>query len=556
MYLLPDNSTAKESRGIFSPRMDYEQWKPLGRGDPLKNDPTYDYVPPVLDRVHYWIDPALRKPDPEIMGENTQQQKTEILVLGVTSKKPSGSNSMADRRDNYDPFLKFVEGPKFSRPHYTLPASYYPSPFYSNKNKLPERPGFSSKGEQRVPYTMLVPPPVHKKSESAQFQKPHDVTPIATTLSTAMPFGHSTPGVMVQQSNLVYHSSSLSHHDWKDKNHHHFATQAESSSHVTWKTPTPNKTREEHEKNFVTIPPMLSQVMHKGEVTDDTMDIASTYVNIGKPEAQVHPPTGVDIATVQIPSPSMTIRQPLIMNMNPAPHFIMHKMPPMHSMETMQTMQPPPVSPPMESSFGNIMSVVHTLLQKEVTPAETFPATNNIDEYTASEVRLTPTAVPATTSATTTTTTTKLTTDPLFKHYKQPEAPLRGPMYLIIQGHSKVKTYGPSKQMNGIPIQETNEVLTADEYSKVKHLHTYKKEVGEQRQRESRSGNLQTLTHVVQTGLGAINFEAADENPRDDVQETELVVKYDVAPRREATTEKYYKGIVEAGNVARKLQER
>lgn len=535
--------------------MDYEQWKPLGRGDPLKNDPTYDYVPPVLERVHYWIDPALRKPDPEIMGENSHQ-KTEILVLGVTSKKPSGSPSITDRRDNYDPFLKFVEGPKFNRPHYTLPASYYPSPFYSNKNKLPERPGFSSKGEQRVPYTMLVPPPVHKKSESSQFQKPHhDVTPIATTLSTAVPFGHSTPGVVVQQSNLVYHSSSLSHHDWKDKNHHHFATQAESSSRVTWKTPTPNKTREDSDNvsNFVTISPILSHVMHKGEVTDDTMDIASTYVNIGKPEAQVHPPAGVDISTVQIPSPSMTIRQPPVII---PPHLMMaHKMP-MHPIQTMQTMQPPPVSMPADSTLGNFMSAVQTLLQKEVTPSEMFPATNNIDEYTASEIRLTPTAVPATTSATTTTTTTKLTTDPLFKHYKQPEAPLRGPMYLIIQGHSKVKTYGPSKQMNGVPIQETNEVLTADEYSNVKHLHTYKKEISQDRQqRESRSGNLQTLTHVVQTGLGAINFDV-DENRRkdSDVRETELEVKYDVGPRREATSEKYYKGIVEAGNVARKLE--
>lgn len=542
--------------------MDYEQWKPLGRGDPLKNDPTYDYVPPVLERVHYWIDPALRKPDPEMMGENNNHQKTEILVLGVTSKKPSGSPPMVDRRDNYDPFLKFVEGPKFSRPHYTLPASYYPSPFYSNKNKLPERPGFSSKGEQRVPYTMLVPPPVHKKAESAQFQKPHDVTPIATTLSTAVPFRHSTPGVVVQQSNLVYHSSSLSHHDWKDKNHQHFATQAESSSRVTWKTPTPNKTREDNENvsknnelNFVTIPPVLSHVMHKGQVTDDTMDLASTYVNIGKPEAQVHPPTGVDISTVQIASPSMTFRQPPVL-MNLAPHLMMHHNMPMHSMETMQTMQPPPVSVPMDSSFGNIMSAVQTFLEKEVTPSESFPAaTNNIDDYSASEVRLTPTTVPATTSATTTTTTTKLTTDPLFKHYKQPEAPLRGPMYLIIQGHSKVKTYGPSKQMNGIPVQETNEVLTADEYSSVKHLHTYKKDGGQERhQRESRSGNLQTLTHVVQTGLGAINFDMGENRRKDDVQEAELEVKYDVGPRREATSEKYYKGIVEAGNVARKLE--
>lgn len=41
-----------------------------------------------------------------------------------------------------------------------------------------------------------------------------------------------------------------------------------------------------------------------------------------------------------------------------------------------------------------------------------------------------------------------LTTDSLFSHYKQPVLPVRGPMYLIIQGHSKVKTYGPHNTDN------------------------------------------------------------------------------------------------------------
>jgi hypothetical protein len=63
------------------------------------------------------------------------------------------------------------------------------------------------------------------------------------------------------------------------------------------------------------------------------------------------------------------------------------------------------------------------------------------------------------------TTASPLTTDPLFSHYKQPVEPLRGPMYLIIQGHSKVKTYGAIKQQNsyhGIPIQESNDINQQD----------------------------------------------------------------------------------------------
>jgi hypothetical protein len=159
--------------------MDYDEWTPLGRGDPLKNNPTFDYVPPVLDRVQYWLD--------------TQQQHTtepsskrDILVLGVTAKKTSPKIP--------EQFLKFVDGPKFTRAgsqdasssyrnDYTgstgaeppkimrttsfrngvidyrnqnrlqsLPASYYPNPYYSQKMK---------------PYTMMMPPPMIQKTETS-----------------------------------------------------------------------------------------------------------------------------------------------------------------------------------------------------------------------------------------------------------------------------------------------------------------------------------------------------------------------------------------------------
>ncbi|KAJ8926612.1 hypothetical protein NQ314_021003 [Rhamnusium bicolor] len=122
--------------------MDYDQWKPLGRGDPLKNDPTYDYVPPVLDRVHYWVEPALRKPDPPVPGEN---QKTEILLLGITSKKPATGSSQADsRRDTYDPYTKYVPGSNYNpnsnqriaRPSFipSVPSSFF-SIVFSFKQK-------------------------------------------------------------------------------------------------------------------------------------------------------------------------------------------------------------------------------------------------------------------------------------------------------------------------------------------------------------------------------------------------------------------------------------
>lgn len=86
-------------RALFSPRVDYNnKWLPVGRGDPLKNDPTYDYSPPVLDRVRYWGDAAAN-----------QKNKNEVLLLGVSSKRPypqqqkkeSKQSSVPVRRNYY-----------------------------------------------------------------------------------------------------------------------------------------------------------------------------------------------------------------------------------------------------------------------------------------------------------------------------------------------------------------------------------------------------------------------------------------------------------------------
>ena len=157
---------------VFSPRMDYEEWTPLGRGDPLKNDPTYDYVPPVLDRVQYWLD-----------SHTTEaSSKRDILILGVTAKKTSPKIP--------EQYLKFADSPKSLRnPEYgnshgnyrndftgstgaeppklirttsfrngiidyrnqnriqSIPTSYYSSPYYNQKTK---------------PYTMMLPPPIEQ----------------------------------------------------------------------------------------------------------------------------------------------------------------------------------------------------------------------------------------------------------------------------------------------------------------------------------------------------------------------------------------------------------
>lgn len=67
----------------------------MGRGDPLKNDPTYDYSPPKLDLVKYWADGTGHK----------DKSKTDILLLGVPQqrqKEPANKHGPVRRNFVYN----------------------------------------------------------------------------------------------------------------------------------------------------------------------------------------------------------------------------------------------------------------------------------------------------------------------------------------------------------------------------------------------------------------------------------------------------------------------
>ncbi|KAJ8985378.1 hypothetical protein NQ317_007534 [Molorchus minor] len=621
---LADSNGDPNQRSIILPRLDYDQWKPLGRGDPLKNDPTYDYVPPMLDRVQYWVDPESRKPDPPAPEEN---QKTEILLLGITSKKPAVASPQADsRRDAYEPYAKYLPGTssynshqRIARPSFipSFATSFFPSFFSSNKNKYTDRTTFSKGNEQRVPYTMLMPPPpedngplssLPETSSPLVAQKASTPFVFTTAAPTTTPLTSSSSAVTVQAANLVYQSSSLSDAtEFSPK-------RGPPTSSIIWEpsSTTTNSIPNYREElvyntnlsppdpftniefastnysnkplvvaatnqniNFVTPPPLVDspkrEVMFKGQVTDDDLDILNRYVKIGKPEAEVHS-TGLEMPNID------DIVQRPMSNIVVFPHLrkppvSTPEIPPltMQVLEEMQTMHPPPVTknPIFTMSTNPVVSILdkeksRPIVFEDLTAdVETTNYVGSSSSLANSFVTVPPTTtekVPKMTTSTeamkTSTTETSLTTDPLFKHYKQPMEALRGPLYMIIQGHSKVKTYGPTKQIHGILVQETNEI-SDDKYDKefeVKHLHSVRKEANiDDRQRKGRSGNLQTLKHVVQTGLGAIDFSNIDEIKRrgdDDFQETEVQVGYEVAEGNDVTTEIYHRGIVEE---ARKL---
>lgn len=628
-------------QNIFSPRMDYDQWKPLGRGDPLKHDPTFDYVPPVLDRVQYWVDPAMRKPDPPIPGET---QKTEILLLGVTSKKPANTPIQADsRRDTFDSFIKYVDGPKFSQnvnrrvanpAFFPNPSSFFPSFFPPNKIKYMDNIPFSKGTDQKVPSTILMPPPLTANINTPIIQPVTESTIFTSpSISTS---GSSTPSVTLQASNLVYHSSSGLNTDTTIPDKASTFTPVSFEPSITTSrsipdfrdelvynthlTPPESFIRIQFAPNNFTSKPLLGSdsnqhisyvtppalvktndnpIMFKGKVTDD--DISNTYVKIGKTEAEMQ-------STFVGPNLNTVVKHP-IPNMVMFPHSgklkdnFEPKLPPltMQTIQEMQEMRPPPATqtPMFQKTTNNIFK----LLDKEKTKSSgskdnsilsntpeyiqsssyfssSFVATTNstATSSTTSTTTSKPTEQPTTftniftttapttsssTTSTTTTTTPPTTNSPL-SHFIPQMRPMKSPLYLIIQGHSKVKTYGPSKQMHGILIQDTNEITDNDDKynsrknSEAKSLQDYTMDLIDEmkfRQGKSRNlGNIQTLKHVVQTGLGAIDLTGLDDDTeRSDknYQETELRVGYEVVKNKDMT-EKYHKGIVEE---ARKLKD-
>lgn len=76
---------------MFNPRVEYtNQWLPVGP-DPLKNEPTFDYSPPTLERVRYWSEFSEENNNNDDENGNktensNKHEKSEILLLGVPMK--------------------------------------------------------------------------------------------------------------------------------------------------------------------------------------------------------------------------------------------------------------------------------------------------------------------------------------------------------------------------------------------------------------------------------------------------------------------------------------
>lgn len=560
-----EDTIAAGTASMFSPRMDFEQWRPLtGRGDPLRNDPTYDYEPPVLERVHYWAE------DTRLEREHYPERKSEVLMLGVSSRKPS----IGARQPP----------PPSRRPHRPAPPKYE---------------DFQYKLSDHYHMTILVPPPPpppghkaplfilgdEKSPQQTPHPKPTELIYETRDTTTNVP-EHLTSLYALQESNLIYQSSTTNQNWIVNSNHTKANYSSVSSDYAGWGPTTPldesdvndtlNFILNDHydlsKQPYAFYKPMLSEappppphVSRKPVLlptfiptapppTEKTAPPLTTYTEAAStwtvPETFTDTPEYYEDTTTNkqtthfLPTPTPTSRpsteSPSIFDMlgsmmsmplvngpeRPEDNLYAHASN-IHvfkeeltedpsKLETMQTMQPPPVSKTTESTVdtqpANVNPFVSNSLNHRKPPSSHDPYLHM--RYT----------------------TPKTTTTVEISEQRKPTTEVPAvPMYLIIQGHSKVKTYGSKPKPISHNNDIDNEIPKQNETNEVKHLHPIKDKIKHEKPGAHRTSRTQDLKSLLDNGFGSI-----------EIQETNVGIKYDVSDGSDVPVEIYRKGIVDS----------
>jgi hypothetical protein len=433
--------------------MEYDEWTPLGRGDPLKNDPTYDYVPPVLDRVHYWIEPSSRTPDPPIPTIGHGSKEPDVSL--VSHKRPNGfhrepdNSSAYSRRDIYDPiFLKFVDGPTFSTQHRNQQYFYHHHYLKRPSSTVSQEPKILSSIQRTHHYISPYFQSSYQQKNHPK-QRPHE--------------NHLLAEKPHQKEN---HRTTIESSDPSTKSH------TEKKQHKTsFETADIQKEMQNHEEEDQQPRPPYTMLM------PPPLQIANSFTSTSDTEKAVKV-AEINKITTQAPSraqSSVTQSNVVYQHSSILPTLEWEEGKTQLATLAASSQVPWKTSTPAKRDkypSGNFyhQSFSGTTVNHHSPNFEVLPSTeihyndsNNVNvpinqqplQWSSNMVTTTATSTVAMTTA------PPLTTDPLFSHYKQPVEPLRGPMYLIIQGHSKVKTYGAIRQQNsyhGIPIQESNDI--------------------------------------------------------------------------------------------------
>ncbi|XP_063702923.1 uncharacterized protein LOC134832726 [Culicoides brevitarsis] len=364
-------------RAIYSPQLEYTEWVPLGRGDPLKNDPTYDYSPPKVDFVKYWADGTGHK----------EKGKTELLLLGVPQQrhKEPANKHQATRRN-----FAF--------------------------NDLP---------------TMLMPPPPASK----QFND------------------HINPHVPIESYKMPVQPLN-----WNNNRKSVIDTYVEPGPAKTYTTifrPILSSTIYQYHHTYKAPPvegPNFIDTFHKPHVIHESYKIPLDNTELFLP---TKPPSSSNNDLFFASSES---RKPALI----------------------KTLEGSPFAKPSQDKHFTVSDSVDAQSINYAFTYQTTSTTTSTEKPTTPYVPLPPPPPE------TTTTQAPETTTSMYARFEPKTKPPRGPMSLVIEGHSKVKTYKPGqfdpKEKHRpvlVPIQSADpiqrRVINTEENGvalEVKHLHS------------------------------------------------------------------------------------
>lgn len=523
----------------------------------------------MLERVHYWAD--------EPQNDHRPERKSEVLMLGVSSRKPSVTPRQPPRRHQ--------------RP---LPPKYQ---------------DFSYKLTDNFPMTILVPPPLPPPGlQPILFilndDKPHMPTyapsserpivperPVQVASQPSIMPSHQSSLYALQEANLIYHSSTT-HQDWLldlNKTNTIPTNSAVSSDYAGWGPTTPIDDQDNYNESnnfifhghhemsrhpFSFYRPMLSEspppppqltphpivlpaflptalpplptlpTTTLGTPSTETQTEQTRTVVEDDPQTTTNSPEGSTTeyitfqpttlpAVVTKPQENLfgmfnsMISMPLVNGPErPEDALYAHASENIHvykekqkadavKLESMQTMHPPPLSKVTESTTPAHRKPPIASPSNSINTHEK-PNTHTLDPYI--HLRFTtPAAVLA-------------TDDPAIEAST-------GPPYLIIQGHSKVKTYSTKLKQTDEKQINTNEIPRPNETKEVKHLHPLKEKYVKKIDTTSknRNNNGRNLKSLLDEGIGSI-----------EIQEADVGIKYDVSDGSEVPVEIYRKGFVES----------
>ncbi|XP_017471906.1 PREDICTED: mucin-5AC [Rhagoletis zephyria] len=503
----------------FSPRLDYSnEWRPVGRGDPLKNDPTFDYSPPTLEHVRYWAETT--KDSSKEESSNGKQEansvrfahpsKKDIMLLGMPNENVRASSGAHASKTPHQ---------YENMGQHALPPHQHQQPFHqpyggSMKNAKGETPLLQPKYTsvrrsyyaQQLP-TRLMPPPMQANSPPLNTfnvpMKPSQAAQVHTE------YRHGMSAMPPHVSNMPS-MATVSH--MKPAAQHHPSMSTPSSS--TWMYSSPPAAMQHHHYAmssgagpFMSTASQPTRMPHVSHAYDSHPQDSHHYFSYTRPN-----PNSMAAHLSQEPHSPNSLRhsgnshkqsgagrkpwlhellQKEVVKTSSKPSYstapnkfayettkpIYERMPSMNSLGSGFTPITPVTfvsGPPTIATAAATMTTTTTTTTRApsppsvaFTPSAFYPTTSTTtarpttSSTTARAIYTTPTTAPTTPRTPSSTTTSRLlipttsnlayrptvapmqmTTDSLFSHYKQPEAPLRGPMYLIIEGHSKVKKYG------------------------------------------------------------------------------------------------------------------